>query len=60
MSLCLPLPKSQISLMFKVFCGIECKIFDFEFFDNCTLLDLNNRAFEFIKSCKQSEKSILI
>ena len=55
MFLCLPLPKSQIHLMFKVFCGIECKIFDFEYFENCTLLDLNNRAFEFIKTCKQSQ-----
>ena len=55
MFLCLPLPKSKPNLFFKIFCGIECKTFEFQYFETCTLLDLKNKAFEFIKETKQTK-----
>ena len=53
MFLCLPLPKNKTNLLFKIFWGIECKTFEFEYFDKCTLLDLKNKAIEFIKNSNQ-------
>ena len=55
MFLCLPLPKNKIHILFKIFCGIECKILDFEYFEKSTVLDLKNRAFEFIKANKLNQ-----
>ena len=52
MFLCLPLPKSKKNITFKIFLGIECKNFEFEYFDKCTLLDVKNSAFEIIKKSK--------
>ena len=54
MFLCLPLPKPKANFLFKIFCGIECKTFEFEYSDKCNLLELRNKAFEFIKASKQS------
>jgi hypothetical protein len=57
MFLCLPLPKTKIHLLFKVIFGIECKLFNFDYSENSTLLDLKNKAIEFIKMIKQSSKA---
>ena len=54
MFLCLPLPKTKTNFVFKIFWGIECKTFIFEYFDKCTLLDLKNKAIESIKENNQS------
>ena len=57
MFLCLPLPKSKKNLTFKIFLGIECKTFEFEYFDKCTILDLRNKVFEHIKEVSQSQSN---
>ena len=55
MFLCLPLPKPKFNFIFKIFCGIECKIFNFEYKENSTLLELKEKAIEFIKQINQSK-----
>ena len=57
MFLCLPLPKIKAFLTIKIIRGTECKTFDFEFFENCTIIDLKNKAMEaFIKDSKNESK----
>ena len=60
MFLCLPLPKIKPSLTIKIIRGNECKTFDFEFFENCTIADLKNKALEaYIKNEKIESKQSL-
>ena len=54
MFLCLPLPKAKMHLLLKIICGIECKLFNFDYSENSTLSDLKNKAMDFIKMIKQS------
>ena len=57
MFLCLPLPKIKPFLTIKIIRGTECKTFDFECFDNCTIIDLKNKAIEaYIKDAKIESK----
>ena len=60
MFLCLPLPKIKPFLNVKIIRGTECKTFDFECFDNCTIIDLKNKAMEaFIKDSKIESKQAI-
>mgnify|MGYP002624441291 FL=1 len=60
MFLCLPLPQIKSFLTFKIIRGTECKTFDFEFFEKCTIIDLKNKAKEaYIKNEKiESQQSL--
>ena len=57
MFLCLPLPKPKNFLLFKIFCGIECILLIFEYFNKCTILDLKNKAFEKVKEHRKSQSN---
>ena len=57
MFLCLPLPKSKSQLEFKIFCGIECIIYKFDYFDKCTILDLSNKVIQHIKENRQGQSN---
>ena len=57
MFLCLPLPKVKNFFLFKIFCGIECIILNFEYIDKCTILDLKNKVFERVKEHRQSQSN---
>jgi len=60
MFLCLPLPKIKSFLTIKIIRGTECKTFDFECFDSCTIIDLKNKAMEaYIKDSKIESKQAL-
>ena len=48
MFLCLPLPKIKSNYSFKIFCGLEFRTFEFEYFEKSRIIDLKNKAVEFI------------
>ena len=56
MSLCVPLPKTKILLIFKIFIDVECKYFEFKYESNNTILDLYKKAKEFVSAQKQKSE----
>ena len=56
LSLCVPLPKLRIHVIFKIFIGLECKFFDIEYDEKCTLLELKKKVIEYVKPYIQDFK----
>ena len=56
LSLCVPLPKLRIHVIFKIFIGLECKFFDIEYDEKCTLLELKQKVIEYVKPYIQDFK----
>ena len=54
MSLCVPLPKTKTFYKFKIFIEYECKYLDFIYEDKSTILDLKQKAKEFISKEKKN------
>ena len=54
--LSLPIPKSKTICNFNIFCDLECKKYNFEFYKGVTLYDLKNNVIEFIRKDQSLDK----
>ena len=54
--LSLPIPKSKTIYNFNIFCDLECKKYNFEFYKGVTLYELKNKVIEYIRKDKSLDR----